>query len=72
LPAGALARALLVRKGFFCNMRRLSVCGSRLPCECLEALTVRLWGKPETRFVVFTKTEFSFHGPLYASAAHAR
>jgi hypothetical protein len=35
-------------------------------------LIVRLWGKPETRFGVFTKVEFSFRGALYASSAPAR
>ena len=33
---------------------------------------MKLWGKPETRFGVFTKVEFSFHGSLYASIKQAR
>ncbi len=45
---------------------------SPLPSDSLEALIVSLWAKPETRFGVFTKVEFSFHGALYASPAQAR
>jgi len=33
---------------------------------------VKLWGKPETRFGVFTKVEFSFQGTPYASPAQAQ
>ena len=45
---------------------------SPLPGDSLETLIVRLWGKPETRFGVFTKDAFSFHGALYAPPAQAR
>jgi hypothetical protein len=45
---------------------------SPLTRDSLGALIVRLWGKPETRFGVFTKDEFSFRGALYASTAQAR
>ena len=33
---------------------------------------MKLWGKPETRFGVFTKVEFSFQGTPYASPAQAQ
>jgi hypothetical protein len=33
---------------------------------------VRLWGKPETRFGVLTKVEFSFQGTPYASTEQAQ
>ena len=45
---------------------------SPLTRDSLEALLVRLRGKPETRFGVFTKDEFSFRSALYASTAQAR
>jgi len=37
----------------------------RLPVDSFEALHVRLRGKPDTAFGVFTKVESSLHGAMY-------